>query len=396
VLASAWHSLAGLLSRTDRLNEAEDAFRRCIGIKEALAAEFPDIPRYQQGLATGFNNLGIVYRKLGRPKEWEDCLRKAIAIQERIADLHPEVPDYRHVVTLTSSNLLNILWERKELREYRRIVDQLLPREKALADAYPRNRRYSITYFNLVKLMARVLLALGDHAAAARCAEGLAQWHLPQDAAGSAAPVEAGWWLSRCAIEAEREAPLARREETKSAYVERARVLFAAADRSGRNDPGTLAHLAYIFTTVEIPELRDTARALNLARRSVELDPKLAFARTALGLAECRSGHGDAAIAEVTKGVELSGGRADSAAELILALAHAKRGDLTRARQCFDRADRDRRETIKTSGGAWEKGVRGGADLQVLYDEAAALLGVNRLPGEAAKVPVPGPEAPPR
>jgi serine/threonine protein kinase len=397
VLASAWKSLGAFLIYRDRLSEAEDACRTGLEIREALAAELPDIPRYQQNLAGSLNNLSIVYRKLGRTKEWEEHLRKAIAIMERTAERYPEVPGYRHDLALSKHNLFNILWGRKEFLEARRLMEQLLPQAEALADAHPRNASYNGHYFNLVKLMGALLLELGDHAAAARLAEGLARRDLPGDDWRWGIPLEAGWLLTRCALAAERDtaAPPARREETAAAYIERARSLLSEAEQRGSNAPALLAEMAQILTTIEAHDLRDPSKALVMARRAAEMEPKSASARTTLGLAEYRNDRSEDAIAAAEKSLELSGGKTDGRVWLVLALARARSGDISRAREAFGRAEQERQKLIKATGRSWDKVTRGGSALHVLYDEVAALLGEERPPVEAGEEPAPGPKAPP-
>ncbi|HEY1379315.1 MAG TPA: tetratricopeptide repeat protein, partial [Gemmataceae bacterium] len=102
-------------------------------------------------------------------------------------------------------------------------------------------------------------------------------------------------------------------------------------------------HLAWLYLTGPEP-LRDAARALPLARAAVERSPEKWTYHNTLGVALYRLGRYDEAVKQLTASLEHSA--ADSAAWdlYVLAMCHRRLGDAARARDCFDRAVRWRRD----------------------------------------------------
>jgi eukaryotic-like serine/threonine-protein kinase len=96
--------------------------------------------------------------------------------------------------------------------------------------------------------------------------------------------------------------------------------------------------LAWVLLTCRDVKRRDPERALALARRAVELAPKLPVAQKTLGIAHYRTGDFKAAVAALEESVKL--GDTDAAAHLFLAMSHHKLGNPGEARKAYDRAVR--------------------------------------------------------
>ena len=112
-------------------------------------------------------------------------------------------------------------------------------------------------------------------------------------------------------------------------------------------------------------ELRDPDRAVELAKKAVELEPKEGTYWNTLGVAHYRAGDWKAAIEALTKSMELRNG-GDSFDWFFLAMAHWQLGDKPQARSWYDKAV------------AWmEKNQPKNEELIRFRAEAAALLGVN-------------------
>ena len=73
------------------------------------------------------------------------------------------------------------------------------------------------------------------------------------------------------------------------------------------------------------PQVRDPRRAVELARRCVELEPEAASCWKVLGMAEYRAGNWDAALKAIERDFELRGGKPYAYPNLIRALALAQR-----------------------------------------------------------------------
>jgi WD40 repeat protein/Tfp pilus assembly protein PilF len=98
-----------------------------------------------------------------------------------------------------------------------------------------------------------------------------------------------------------------------------------------------LNNLAWLLATCPDATVRDPARAVALAKRSVELGPEDGNAWNTLGVARYRAGDWKETVEALSKSVELQkGGTAFDF--FFLAMAHGKLGHETEARRWYDRA----------------------------------------------------------
>jgi tetratricopeptide (TPR) repeat protein/serine/threonine protein kinase len=95
--------------------------------------------------------------------------------------------------------------------------------------------------------------------------------------------------------------------------------------------------LAWLLATCPDAKLRDPDRAVELARRAVQLAPKERDYWNTLGVAHYRAGDGKAAVAALDKARELGQGR-DAYDQLFLAMAHRKLGNHDAARKAYEQA----------------------------------------------------------
>jgi WD40 repeat protein/serine/threonine protein kinase/Flp pilus assembly protein TadD len=113
------------------------------------------------------------------------------------------------------------------------------------------------------------------------------------------------------------------------------------------------------------PGLRDRARAVELAAKSVELDPKTGASWNTLGTILYRAGDWPGAIEALRKSNELGAKAALGFNGYVLAMAHHRRGESGPARIWFDVAGRWHRRTAPAA-----------QDLKRFRDEAAEVLGL--------------------
>ena len=157
------------------------------------------------------------------------------------------------------------------------------------------------------------------------------------------------------------------------AYVEAALGQWKAAETSWKNSKGDSAGIKSTFALVMRNRFWRWIRSSNwppdgvsvgleLARKAVELSPANGMIRSAMGVAEYRSGAYDAAIDTLDKSRELRGG-GESVEFFFLAMAHWKQGRKDEARAWFER------------GSDWmELNDPGSAELGGFRSEAADLL----------------------
>jgi tetratricopeptide (TPR) repeat protein len=126
--------------------------------------------------------------------------------------------------------------------------------------------------------------------------------------------------------------------------------------------------LAWLLATVPNPKLRDPARAVNWAKKAVELAPNDGAYWNTLGVAHYRAGDGKAALAAFEKSMELCKG-GDSSDWFVMAMCHEKLGDKKKARQWYER------------GVEWmDKNNPKDDELRRFRTEAAELLKIDKGP----------------
>ena len=124
--------------------------------------------------------------------------------------------------------------------------------------------------------------------------------------------------------------------------------------------------LAWIMATCQDSKFRDPSRAAELARKAVELAPKEGTFWNTLGVAHFRTGDWNAAIAALTRSMDLRTG-GDSNDWFFLAMAHWQKGDKLEARCWYDKAV------------SWmDKNQSENDELSRFRAEAAALLEVKQ------------------
>jgi tetratricopeptide (TPR) repeat protein len=112
---------------------------------------------------------------------------------------------------------------------------------------------------------------------------------------------------------------------------------FTKAIELSPKDGGTHNVAARVLASHPNPKVRDPGRAVNWAKKAVELAPKEGFYWNTLGVAHYRAGDWKAALAALEKSLELQKG-GNSFDWFFLAMCHEKLGDKEKSRQWYDRA----------------------------------------------------------
>jgi serine/threonine-protein kinase len=162
--------------------------------------------------------------------------------------------------------------------------------------------------------------------------------------------------------------------------LEEAIAEYRAASGSQPDNVWAHNHLGWVLARPRDPAPPGIAEALEHARKAVELAPTDGGYHNTLALAEYRAGHFAEAIAAAERSIELLRPGVDAGNWFFLAMAHARRGEVDRARGLFEQAV------------AWtRKNDPKNADLLQFWGEAATLLG---RPGPDAAGPTRLPELP--
>jgi tetratricopeptide (TPR) repeat protein len=155
---------------------------------------------------------------------------------------------------------------------------------------------------------------------------------------------------------------------------------LAAIDKAielNPQDAGSMNQIAWLLATTPEPQHRDPPRAVELAKKAVDLVPHNGSIHNTLGVAQYRAGDCNAAIDALAKSMELRSG-GDAADWFFLAMAHWQLDQKDEARMWFNKSV------------AWmDKNQPKNEELLRFRAEAAELLGISEPapPTDAAPQP---------
>ncbi len=336
-LADCHTDLGDFLARSARLGEAEQSHRQAVTLLEKLVVDDPGNSAYRARLAHKQNWLSGALKALGRDTEAEEAIRQALWTFENLAAEFPEVADYRYNLAWEHLYLSNQMLAASRTAEAERENAQALDLFAAVAAEAPTNAKY------------RAALASTHHRLAMQFLAGQ------------------------------------RFEEAANAYgqaVDLSRQLVADFPTKSEY-PKSLAlncnNLAWLLGTCPEAGVRDAVRAVELAAKAVELEPKQAMYWNTLGAAEYHAGNYRDSIKAFEKSTQLSADQPENARNtsfdaFFLAMAHWQLGEKDEARKWYDQAV------------AWmEKNRPKDAELLRFHQEAAELLGIGDTNPETKK-----------
>jgi serine/threonine protein kinase/tetratricopeptide (TPR) repeat protein len=169
-LASSFDNLGSVMTGPDRLQEGEQASRQALGILAKLAADFPDVPEYRNRLATSHYNLAHQLADTDRPGEAEQHYRRALEIREKLAADFPTVATYQHLLGGTLHNLASLPQNQKNPAKARQFFERAVQHQQRAFQTNPKHMGYRQFLGLHYSGLGEALLALGEHAEAARTA----------------------------------------------------------------------------------------------------------------------------------------------------------------------------------------------------------------------------------
>jgi tetratricopeptide (TPR) repeat protein len=140
---------------------------------------------------------------------------------------------------------------------------------------------------------------------------------------------------------------------------------YCRAAELAPESPPALNYLAWFLASCPDAQLHDPHRAIELAERALRLTPRYAVIWNTLGVALYRAGHWDRCLEALGRSMDLGDG-GDGIDWFFMAMALARRGESSRAREFYDRADRWMARSNALDG-----------ELRRYREDAAALLGIN-------------------
>jgi tetratricopeptide (TPR) repeat protein len=263
------------------------------------------------------NNLAVVLHDQGKRDEARKLYEQALEIKRRI--LGPEHPD----TLMSMHNLASVFGKHAKWDEARKRYEQALEiKRRILGPEYP----------DTLEAMARLVAFL----------IGEGKW-------------DEGRKLAEQTLEIQRRVLGPDNPRRSHAIFQLLRIMLGGPD---------------------LPD-EDRSRGLELARKLTELSPENQFSWKWLGVAEYGNGHWDAAIAAENRCIALRKDRGYIFHHLVLAMAHARRGDRAEAQRWYGQIQAG---SLLYGGTAWVDTPRW------LIDEAKTLLGEIPSKGDRLRV----------
>jgi tetratricopeptide (TPR) repeat protein len=271
----------------------------------------------------------------GKPQDSEATLRRAADVFEKLVGEHPEVPAFREFLIAARSTLATVLGKSGRAQEAQQILHQVVASAEKLVADFPAVPDFRFRFARSLRSLGRTL---NDR------------------------PGEEGAVLRRALDIAEKlHAEQGGLPEHKKLLAE---ICFELSEH---------------HAVATDPRYRDARLSIELARRAVELRPKEPGFWKNLALAEYRNGEWDAALKAAEMGLELRSNDGYVYDWTLLTLIHARRGEMEKAREWLAKVQP-----------RFEKGEMADTP-RVLYDEAAALVGIGPPPDETKPGPAGGP-----
>ena len=292
---------------------AKEPFVLAITLLKQAVVDFPAIPEYREKLGRSYNGLGYCLRHAGRPEEAEQEHRRALDQYEQLERLHispSQDRSCRQELAWTYLNLGTSLVNSKRFEQAEGAFRHVVTLCEKLEAEFPNESYYDQWTAIACQSLTRLLVAKGE----------------PEEA---------------------------------DKFYRKVRELDPG------NNPLSLNYLAWMFANGLEPNFHDPGRAVQLAKKAVELTPNDGNPWNTLGVAHYRDGDWKAAIEALAKSMELRQG-GDIFDWLFLAMAHWQLGEKEEARKWFDQAV------------DWmEQNKQQDDDAKRFREEAAELLGVK-------------------
>jgi tetratricopeptide (TPR) repeat protein len=348
------NNLAVMLADLGKRDEARKLHEQALAIKRrTLGPEHPDT-------LASMTNLAVVLSQQGKRDEARKLHEQALEIKRRT--LGPEHPD-----TLTSMNNLAVVLEKQGKRdEARKLHEQALEiQRRNLGPEHPD----TLTSMNN---LAVVLHEQGKRDEARKLYEQALEIYRRNLGPEHPATLTL---MSNLAVVLSQQG---KRDEALKLYEQTLEIQRRVL---GPDHPGlwfTISQVVVLMLGGHALSDEDRSRGLELARKLAELRPDDQLSWKWLGVAEYANGHWDAAIAAANRWIAL---RKDQEGHLflhlVLAMAHARRGDRAEAQRGYDKV-----QMVILLNGArgWNDAPRW------LIDEAKTLLGEIPSKGDRVRV----------
>ncbi|MEX2169555.1 MAG: protein kinase [Pirellulales bacterium] len=137
VMATNHRRRAELFVRTNRLAEAEAAYRQELAIQEDLATDFASWPQYREHVADSAWRLGQFLLKSNRADEAEQLLQTALEAMERVVADAPNQPNFRRRLARQYVAAGDLMHQAGRLADAEQAYQRAIETWEQLVDAFP-------------------------------------------------------------------------------------------------------------------------------------------------------------------------------------------------------------------------------------------------------------------
>lgn len=358
--AAARIHFANALRVVGRENEELAAYRAAMDDYRLLLKALPDVPVYRENLALTRTDLAQLLHGSGRNREARDELKGALQEFTELFQFLPGVPRYQEEQAVVLSVLGRVLMELDENADSEAAFRDALKLYDVLVTSFPDVPEYTERRGISRSALARLLYKLSQSEGAREMFQkAIADFREARRANPDSIPTRDG--LAACLVHfGNFQWNTGDREPARGTYRE-----ALALRETLVTEPEHLCHLAGLLSNCLDPELRDPARAVQVAEQATKAAPQNPSTWSALGVARYRAESWDASIQALDQAIGLRSGDR-SADSFWLAMAQFRAGKTTDAKAAFDQAL-----------AAMQSNRPGDPELMRLRDEAAEVLGIS-------------------
>jgi serine/threonine protein kinase/tetratricopeptide (TPR) repeat protein len=318
------------LQGPEKHQERAQLLRESITVFESLVADFPGVPYHRYCAASSHEWLGGILAALKLPEQGEDHYREAIELVTALPLDYLANSDARVAADNALNGLAGLLKAGSRKNEAENLLRQAIAFYQKVISSHPSapgcRQSLALQYVNLAVLLrdaGKTLEAEKHYRQAAAVDEKLVA-EFPDQAFYRQGLLRD--WLGVATILA-----------TKG-QVDQAEMAYRKVIELGPKDELSNNNVAWFLATCPEPKFRDPKRAVELARKAVELAPKAGNYWNTLGVAHYRIGDWKAAIEALNKSDELLKGKELSFNAFFIAMAYWQLNNKNEARKWYDRA----------------------------------------------------------
>jgi tetratricopeptide (TPR) repeat protein len=296
-LVGVLSNLGLMCSKRNRLDQAESFYQHAIQVAQSVPEPLASSPEVLTSHAGALSNWAMFAHEQGRPHQALALLEKAIALEKQSLENWPDHPEAREFLYAHYWHVADVSLSTGAVESAAKTVETMIQEFLDRLQAYHHGAQFLL-----------------------RCAE------LAETSADSAAASQSE--MGR---------------QTAAAYRERARELVAEAAKATNPTPEALDRFAWFLSTCKDKSFRDAPRALELARKAVDLAPKRSTNWLGLALAYYRTDDLPRAQEALEKSIELypeGRGASDPYSGFVGTLIEAKLGHVEKAREWYTHAAR--------------------------------------------------------